>query len=197
MKTYSLNKYPNYQYGEGGFNFSHYYEGSRDWLHQYEPLLDYIKENLLPNIDTIMIFGCASGRDFIPFQDNFSCIGFDIAPYEQINWVCETDNLTYIECSIEDFVDNINIFEVEWKDVLIYSHGSMMYAPHNYQNKFVEKILEKGCKNIVMQEYEPGNSQHHPYLNLNESNLKLFTKKLFKDQHLHMPIAHILLEKTT
>jgi hypothetical protein len=98
MKTYSLNKYPNYQYGEGNLNFSHYYEGSRDWLHQYEPLLDYIKENLLPNIDTIMVFGCASGRDFIPFQDDFSCIGFDIAPYEQINWVCKTDNLTYIEC---------------------------------------------------------------------------------------------------
>jgi hypothetical protein len=82
--------------------------------------------------------------------------------------------------------------------LLIYSHGSMMYAPHNYQNKFVEKVLEKGCKNIVMQEYEPGNSSNIiPYLNLNEDNLKLFTKKLFKDQHFHMPMAHIsLLEKT-
>jgi hypothetical protein len=194
MKSYIINNYPNYQYGEGGLNFSHYYDGSRDWLHQHEPLLDYIKEKLQPNINTVVIFGCASGRDFLPFQDNFTCVGFDIAPQEQINWVCKTDNLIYLQCSIEDFVDNIDIFEIKWDDVLVYSHGSMMYASHSYQNKFIEILLEKGCENIVMQEYEPHNSGHNPYLNLNKKNLQLFEKKMFKDSYEGQPTAHILIK---
>lgn len=196
MKSYIINKYPNYNHGAAGINFSHYFDGSRDWLYKPEPLLDYLKKEISSNIHTIINFGCASGRDFIPFQETYTCVGFDLAPIEKINWVCKTDNLIYFECSIEDFILNIDEFTfIDWENTLLYSCVSLMYATSKDQNKLIDLFLEKGCKNIVLQEYEPGNSGPNPYLDLNEKNLKLFEKKLFRENHHHNPMAHLYLNK--
>jgi hypothetical protein len=194
MKSYNLFKYHNYTSGAAGIDFSSYYL-SHPGNQTPEKVIEYLEKNLSSNIKTIINFGCASGRDFIPFQDNYTCVGFDIAPVECITWVCKTDNLVYYECSIEDFLLNIDSFKFDWPNTLVYTQGTLMYVSHEEQNIFVEILLKKGCKNIVLQEYEPGNSGHHPYLNLNENNLKLFEKKLFRETHHHNPIAHLYLNK--
>lgn len=193
MKNISVNKYLNYQYGAAGINFNSYYtpySGNQT----PEKVISWVKENLPNNIKTIINFGCASGRDFIPFQDVFNCVGFDIAPAEAITWVCKTDNLTYYECSVEDFLLNIDGFEFDWTNTLVYTQGTLMYVSHENQNIFVETLLKKGCKNIILQEYEPGNSNTNPYLNLDEKNLLLFKKKMFRDEYNGNPTAHMLLE---
>lgn len=190
MKNITIKQYPNYQHGAAGISFSHYFEGSRDWLHKYEPLLDYVKTKISSNIHTIINFGCASGRDFIPFQDTYNCVGFDIAPPGVISWVCKTDNLTYYECSIEDFILNINNFSFDWPNTLVYTQGTLMYVSPEIQNFFVESLLSKGCTNMVFQEYEPGNSGPNPCLDLNENNLKIFSKAVFRDN----TTAHIFLK---
>lgn len=193
MKHFSINSYPNYSSGAAGIDFSSYYT-PHSGNQQPEIIMNKLKTSIPNHINTIINFGCASGRDFIPFQDSHNCIGFDIAPFEAIIWVCETNNLTYYECSIEDFLLNIDTFNIDWINTLIYTQGTLMYASHEDQNKFIEILLKKECKNIILQEYEPGNSGPHPYLNLNEKNLKLFKKKMFRDTYEGNPTAHILLE---
>jgi hypothetical protein len=192
MKNYSTNKYPNYQYGAAGINFTSYFT-PHSGNQTPEKVLEYVKPNLNSNIKTIINFGCASGRDFIPFQDDYDCVGFDIAPIEDITWVCKTDNLTYYECSIEDFLSNIDKFLFDFPNSLVYTQGTLMYVSHENQNIFVETLIKKGCNNMILQEYEPGNSSHHPYLNLNEQNLKLFKKIMFRDIYEGNPTAHILI----
>lgn len=187
MKTHSINSYPDYLHN-GGLNFSDYFNpNNREQAP--EPLTGYILNNIGDNIKTIIDIGCACGKNFIPFQDSFQCIGFDRAPAEVINWVCKTDNLTYYECSIEDFIEHIDELDVDWENSLVFTQGALMYTSHENQNRFVEAVLRKGCKNLTLQEYEPGNSGPHPYLNLNEENLKLFNKIVFRDN----ATAHILL----
>ena len=193
MKNYSINKYPDYQYGDAGINFTSYFS-PHSGNQTPEKVLEYVKPNL-NNIKTIINFGCASGRDFIPFETDYTCVGFDIAPIEDITWVCKTDNLTYYECSIEDFLLNINNFEFDFPNSLVYTQGTLMYVSHEKQNLFVEMLLTKGCKNLILQEYEPGNSGGHPYLNLNSNNLKLFKKQMFRDKYEGNPTAHLYLQK--
>lgn len=194
MISYKIADYPNHLYGPDGISFMHYFEGSRDWLKVPEPLLHYVKEKLPSYVKIVVNLGCASGRDFIPFQNSHLCVGFDITPVEKIKWVCDTNNLVYFQCSIQDFVHNIDIFECNWNEVLLYSCVSMIYASHEDQNRLIESVISKGCKNIVLQEYEPGNSGHVGYLNLNENNIKLFEKKLFRQKYDQEPMAHIMLD---
>lgn len=190
MKHYSINKYPDYMHGAAGINFTSYYT-PHSGNQIPETVLEYIKTIIGDSITTVINFGCASGRDFIPFQHDYTCIGFDIAPIENITWVCKTDNLTYYECSIEDFLLNLDIFDFDWSKSLVYTQGTLMYVSHEIQNRFIELLLKKGCINIVLQEYEPGNSGHHPFLNLNEHNLKIFIKRMFRDTYEENPTAHI------
>lgn len=194
MLTASINKYPNFLYGAGGINFGHYYAASHESDYLSDPLTKYITENLVSSVDCIVNFGCASGKDFIPFQDSYKCIGFDIAPVENINWVCKTDNLTYYECSIEDFLANIDRFDINWEKTLAYAQGTLMYVSHENQNKLVEVLIAKGCKNITISEYEPGNSGPNPFLHLTEDNLKLFERKYLRGSYHHNPTSHIMLE---
>jgi hypothetical protein len=193
MKNYKINNYPDYIYGAAGINFTSYYTPHAG-NQTPEKVLEYIKPKLDTNIKTIINFGCASGRDFIPFETDYNCIGFDIAPIDDIIWVCKTDNLTYYECSIEDFLLNIDNFKFDFPNSLIYTQGTLMYVSPEMQNIFVETLISKGCKNIILQEYEPGNSGCHPCMNLNDQNIKLFEKKMFRDIYNGNPTAHILIK---
>jgi len=190
MKEFS---YKNYNYD--GF-FEHYFKHtpSNPIGNTPEEVLIKCKSIIPSYVDTIIIFGCSNGRDFIPFQDEYNCIGFDLAPLGYIDWVCKTDNLTYYQWSIEDYLDNFDHSELDLSKCLVYTQGTLMYVSHEKQNLFVEMLLEKGCNNIILQEYEPGNSSHHPYLNLNESNLKLFKKQMFRDRYEGNPTAHLYLQ---
>jgi hypothetical protein len=116
---------------------------------------------LLPDyIDSVLNFGCANGRDFIPFQDNYNLIGFDIKKRKDIDFVCKTDNLTYYQCTMQDYMhENYIIHEgTMHKDLsksLVYTNVSLMYLDTLEQEEFISYLLDNGCKNMVFQEY-PG-----------------------------------------
>jgi len=192
MNNYSINKY-NFSSSTSGLDFVKYFKGEEDWLQNYEPILDYVKANLPANVNTVIIFGCASGRDFIPFQDTFTCAGFDIAPFETINWVCKTDNLHYFECSVEDFMLNIENFEVEWQNTLVYSQGTLMYVSHDNQTKLVKLLIDKGCKNLVFHEYPK--SAYHECFNPAQEVLSLFERKHFRATVETQPTGFLYLNK--
>lgn len=192
----------NYSYS--GF-FNHYFSSHNEWLHQPEqPLLDYVKSNLPDYVNTIKIFGCAGGRDFIPFQDDYKCIGFDLAPPSIINWVCKTDNLTYYQCSIEDYLNNFNHEDVDLSSCLIYTQGTLMYVSYDDQTKFINHLIDKNCKNIVIHEYPPeclvdeqGHNGNNPNANFNPSSevLNLFERKHFRSTEGKQPTGFLYLNK--
>lgn len=194
MQTASVNKYPRYEHGAGGINFGHYYAATHQSDYQPDPLTEYLIQNISQEVNTVVNFGCASGKDFIPFQEKYKCIGFDIAPIEAIRWVCKTDNLTYYECSVEDFLANLDKFDIEWEKALVYTQGTLMYVSHEDQNRFIETLLTKGCRNFAISEYEPGNSGPNPYFNLNEINSRLFEKKYLRGSYYHNPTSHLYLQ---
>jgi hypothetical protein len=196
MNSYSINQYRNYHIGNfDGINFSKFYSGNESWLREPESIVKYISTNLPEDIDTIVNFGCASGRDFIPFSD-INCVGFDIAPVNVINWVCDTTNLTYFQCSIEDFIDNKNLFDlhIDWNTSLVYTSGALMYVDHTTQNKFIDVLFSLNCKNMIFQEYVKIINNKHNFLKLNENYDNIFRKQLFRPTEYNQPICHIYLE---
>ena len=178
MKEFS---YKDYNYG--GF-FEHYFK------HSPENPIGNTPENilleckpLLPDyIDTIINFGCSNGRDFIPFQDNYNCVGFDLAPLNYIDWVCKTDNLTYYQCSIEDYLNEFDHTDEDLSNTLIYTQGTLMYLNPEDQNKFIQHILYHNCKNIIIHEYPPTYSGPHTKFNPNQKYLDLFEQKIFRNE---------------
>lgn len=199
MKNIIIN---NYQYS--GF-FNHYFSSHDEWLHKPEqPLLDYVKSKLPDYINTIIIFGCAGGRDFIPFQDNYNCIGFDLAAPSSINWVCKTDNLIYYQCSIEDYLNNFNHSELDLSSCLVYTQGTLMYISYENQTQFINHLLNHNCKNMVFHEYPPeylitdqGGNGNNPNANFNPSSeiLNLFERKHFRSIVERQPTGFLYLNK--
>ena len=199
MKNIVIN---NYAYN--GF-FDHYFSSQDEWLHSPEqPLLDYVKLNLPNYINTIIILGCAGGRDFIPFQDEYNCIGFDLAPPQLINWVCKTDNLTYYQCNIEDYLNKFNHDDIDLSSCLIYTQGTLMYISYEDQGKLINHLINKNCKNIVIHEYPPeclineqGHNGNNPNANFNPSPevLNLFERKHFRPTVERQPTGFLYLNK--
>lgn len=153
MQEYSLKSY-NYD----NF-FEHYFKHNPNNPVGNIPEEVLVKHKpLLPKyVNTILNFGCANGRDFIPFQDDYNCIGFDLAPVGYIEWVCKTDNLIYYQCSIEDYLYNFKNDDLS--NYLVYTQGTLMYLTPEMQNKFIEHLLDCGCKNMIFHEYPP--THHH------------------------------------
>ena len=190
----------NYQYDNF---FDHYFSSKEEWLHNPEqPLLDYVLNHLPEYVDTIINFGCANGRDFIPFQDRYNCIGFDLASPSIIKWVCKIDNLTYYQCSIEDYLDNFNHTDEDLSNCLIYTQGTLMYLSHENQNRLIKHLLNHNCKNIVFHEYPPecvfeqGNGVN-PTSNFNPNleTLNLFKRKHFRSIIERQPTGFLYLNK--
>lgn len=183
--------------------FNHYFSNNEEWMNKYEsPLLDYVKDNLPDYINTIINFGCANGRDFLPFQDDFSCIGFDLASPSIIKWTCKTDNLTYYQCSVEDYLDRFNHDDLDLSSCLIYTQGTLMYVSYENQTRFINHLLKHNCKNMVFHEYPPecifeyGNginptSNFNPDPNL----LNLFERKHFRPTVDRQPTGFLYLNK--
>jgi len=171
--------YKNYTYSSF---FEHYYKtdpnnpiGStpEQILIEYKPLLPTY-------IDTIINFGCSNGRDFIPFQDEYNCIGFDLAPLNYIDWVCKTTNLTYYQCSIEDYLLEFNHTDRDLSNILVYTQGTLMYLHPDNQNRFIQHLLDHNCKNMIFHEYPPEYKGPHTNFNPDKKYLDLFEKKNFR-----------------
>jgi len=134
------------------FHWSHYFRANYEWLHKPEEFLYNIEKQLPLYITQIVNIGCASGRDFIPFNGEYKLIGVDIAPYDQIKWVDKFENLTYYQCYIKDF-SGLDVLE-DLSTSFIYTQNTMMYESEEGQKDFYESILERGCKNMLFHEHE-------------------------------------------
>lgn len=116
-----------------------------------------VDQNMIPDyITTIVNFGCANGRDFIPFQNQYNLIGFDLVPGDYIEWVCDTNNLYYYQCSMEDFMNEKYVKIENLSEYLIYTNVSLFYLEDKQEN-FISYLLSKSCKNMVFQEYKSSN----------------------------------------
>jgi len=198
MKNYIIN---NYQYSKF---FDHYFNSNEEWLNKPEhPLLNYVIENTPEYVTTIINFGCANGRDFIPFQDRFTCIGFDLASPDTIKWACKTDNLTYYQCSVEDYLSTFN-HNLDLSECLVYTQGTLMYASYETQTQLIKHLLHHGCKNLTFHEYPPecpipdqGHNGVNPNANFNPSLevLNIFERKHFRPVIERQPTGFLYLNK--
>ena len=133
------------------FFWSHYFRANYDWMYKPEEFLYDIKKRLPSYITQIINVGCASGRDFIPFNGEYKLIGVDIAPYDQIKWVDKFENLTYYQCYIKDF-SSLNVLQ-DLSTSFVYTQNSMMYETEEGQIDFYRTVLERGCKNMLFHEH--------------------------------------------
>lgn len=155
---------------------------SRSHIPNPEPwLYDNVVKKLPLYLTTVVDFGCANGRNFLPFNGrDFKYIGFDIHPRSSLIKI--TDFL-YHECSIEDFIENPRQFSINWEESLVMSHGSLMYIPSaDIQNNFLITLKKEGCKNFVFHEYTRSGllspnakGDGLGYLHLTPENLNLFS----------------------
>ena len=176
MKEYS---YKPYQYDSF---FEHYFKHtpSNPIGNTPEVILVEHKSSIPDYVNTIINFGCSNGRDFIPFQDEYNCIGFDLAPLGYIDWVCKTDNLIYYQCSIEDYLDHFDHSDEDLSNSLIYTQGVLMYIPPQDQNRFIQHFLDRNCKNMIFHEYPPTYDGPHAKFNPDQKYLDLFEQKSFR-----------------
>lgn len=139
-----------------------------------EPITYGIKSYIPNYVTTIINFGCANGRDFIPFQEDYHLVGFDLVPWDYMEWVCDTTNLTYYQCSMENYLKgNVDIGDLSTS--LVYTNVSLFYL-ENKQEAFISYLLSKGCKNMVFQEYKAGQSGHGSFQPDKHENI-------FKEKH--------------
>ena len=201
----------------------------------------WIEEYLIPkipkNIKTIVDFGCANGRNLLPFKDKYNCIGFDIFPKKNVipaNYKPNSLDIrknyheelldpfgkkvnldpyfffTYYECTMEDFLEHHNQYNINWEECLFFCQGTLCYLQSKEQNKFIDLLKSLGCKNFVISEYNSclsirnGNMNDRSkdkglgYIDLNKTNSKLFsaplgTKINFRDLNSDL-YCHIHLE---
>ena len=191
MQEYS---YKNYKYSEF---FEHYFKHTPSNLIGDVPEDVIIKcKHIIPEyVTTIINFGCSNGRDFIPFQDDYNCIGFDLAPINYIDWVCKTDNLIYYQCSIEDYLNNFDHSDLDLSESLVYTQGTLMYVNYETQNRFIQHMLDNNCKNIIIHEYPPEYNGPHDKFNADQKYIDLFEKKYFRPTIESQPAGFLYLNK--
>jgi hypothetical protein len=130
--------------------FDRYFDGADESLQVPERCIVELLPYVPSHIDRILIIGCASGRDFIPFQKTHKLWGIDIAPYERINWRCDTSKLTYNQCWAERLPSLIR--DEDLTHTLVYSSGTLMYVPSRHQQRLYQALLARGCRNFIFQE---------------------------------------------
>lgn len=151
-------------------------------------LKEYVVDKLPDNITTIIDFGCANGRNFIPFPNKYKYIGFDIFDFNDIVWMNDI-NVEYYRYSLENFYTNSSNFNIDWGNSLIMTHVTLMYLNNSEeQNNFINLLKSLGCKNFVLHEYgsqkvladlsEHARNNKLGYLDLNENNRKMFESPL-------------------
>ena len=139
-----------------------YYRRTKDWVSIPEPFLYDLK--IPRSIDTLLDIGCASGRNFIPFDGKLKLWGIDIVPLNRIQWVKPFQNLKYERTTIEQFTRILERGEKRLDNVLLLTAGTMMYVNEKEQRRFFRACRLAGCKNFIFSEY-PANSLVSPRLN--------------------------------
>lgn len=145
-----------------------------------------IKPTIPKYVDTIINFGCSNCRDLIPFQDDYKLIGFDLVPPDYMDFVSSlnTNNLTYYQCSIEDYITDFNHDDLDLSKSLVYTSATLMYLEQKDQIKFFNHLIKFGCKNMVFQEYKYDSLVLHPKFNPTTDIFNLFNVKPYRESPL-------------
>jgi hypothetical protein len=171
--------------------WSHYYDATPDWIATPEPLLSEIE---FPKyIDRFLDIGCASGRNFIPFDGKLRLWGMDIVDASRIKWVRPFTDLTYEKSSVEQFTRRLEKEPIDLSKTLIFTFGTLMYVSARNQLRFFEACKRRGCKNFIFIEYSPDSKKHSVQnFKLSES---LFQMKELIHRKEAGPKAYMLLDK--
>ena len=110
-------------------------------------------------VDTVLVLGCSTGRDFIPFQDHLNLWGIDLAPYEDIEWKCKTDRLRYETLSVEAFIKRLETSSINLSRTIVYGIRVLCYISAGNQGRLLDALRARGCRNIIFEDYPPDDPQ--------------------------------------
>jgi len=149
-----------------------YYDASPayEWLHRPEQCLIELKQYFPANIDTLLNLGSGAGRDFIPFDGELKLWALDIVPFERINWLRPFKNMTYTQSYLEDFTTDLEQRKYDLRNVLVYSHGTMMYLSKDAQERFFAACRSAGATMFIFSEYAFGTRENEEYFKLDPSH---------------------------
>lgn len=170
-------------------NFAPYYKGVSESMDMTKPEACLTALSIPSHVDTILDIGCASGRNFIPFDGTLRLWGVDIAPASQIHWVRPFKNLTYEQMTLEAFTERLEKEPIDMTHTLVFTAGTMAYCSKVWQTRFYEACKKNGCTNFIFHEYPP--QDRYP-----TKNFKLpqedFTAKKFREQTRSMTFFRLL-----
>ena len=139
-----------------------YYRRTKDWVSIPEPFLCDLKPP--SSVKVFLDIGCASGRNFIPFDGKLELWGVDIVEEKRIKWVKSFQKLSYEKMTVEQFTRMLELGRKKLDDVLLFTAGTMMYVSEKEQRRFFMACRFAGCKNFIFSEY-PAGSIVSPKLN--------------------------------
>ena len=160
-----------------------YYRHTKDWTFVPEPFLYDLK--IPGSVNTFLDIGCASGRNFIPFNGKLKLWGIDIVPEDRITWVEQFQNLTYQQLSVEQFTRNLERGGIDLASTLVFTGGTLMYVSEKDQRRFFKACRMAGCDNFIFSEY-PSDSALSPVLNFKLPPEWFEVKKYIKGLSLFM-----------
>ena len=134
----------------GVMNFDHYYRGGR--FTQTAEFVEFCKPLLPKYIDTILEFGCANGRNLIPFNGKYNLQGYDLPTEDGIEFRQNFDNFVYEKKYVEEWVKE---YDKDLSTTFVMCSGVLMYVTTKVQNALMKKLFDLGCKNMAFQEYYP------------------------------------------
>lgn len=132
--------------------WDYYFDASTPALLVPERCTIELAPKIPKHIDTILIIGCAPGRDFIPFQGKLKLRGFDLAPFDRVKWVCDTSRLDYRQMTAQEFTRTLH---EDLSNTLIYTCGTLMQIGTDEQRKLYRALKANGCRNFIFLEPPP------------------------------------------
>lgn len=112
--------------------------------------ISHIEEGLIPEyITTVLDLGCAAGRNLMAFNGKYQLIGIDLPKTEEMSFPPEIRNFQYIKHDLNEPLPDMDL-----TTTLCISHGVINYLPPNKQVALQKRLVELGCCNFLLQEYD-------------------------------------------
>jgi hypothetical protein len=130
----------------------------KDYPHGPERCFVELKGQLPVHIKNVIDFGCAAGRNLEAFNGDYELFGVDLIPESEMEWRPGLRKLTYWQSRLQDFrIDR------PLDDFLCISHGVIYYLNPVEQKQFLGYLIERGCTNFILQEYDRETLHHDGY----------------------------------